>query len=561
MSVASTRLSIETPVEPPAAGAAPLAPTAERLLFWSLVLATVLPVWTTTYFPSQDGPVHLSIVHLLNSYLEGTAGLAADYFRLNPWIEPNLAFYAIGLALVQFTDILTAEKIFLTGLALALCLAVRSAVRSVNPNAVVYSLLVAPTAFHFFVHMGFYNYSLGIALAVATLAFCLRRLGDLTPRNLLLMGLLALLTVLTHLTAFLAVALGVGLAVGWQALNDLWRGTPLAMTVRTTIDRGWRLGLAAAPALLVALAFFVRNGLSRSSVHDVTGDGLASMVTLVSFDPVEFWLMLPWLVTFYGLVLYTLYRHVTAGTLWQSAVWALLPVALLVLFFVNPISTRRLTIADRFIPFIVYFAIIWFATSTPGRLVARLVIAVAVVSTLAGAGFRLWTYDRLNDEIDGYLAAAEMIDTESTVLPIHLRHPLLESTEHVVLPYIHAGAHLVHLHGHVYLRATLLSPVRFGYFPFNYRESVDPYRHIARRLDFGPPEADLLNYVQNTPGQIDYVMLWPTPADAFDDPLTESILAQLAVGWERVPVPPEATTELYRRLTESEKNDSVDNRQ
>ncbi len=526
---------------------APLAPAIERWLFFTMVAAIILPVWTTTYFPAQDGPIHLFIVHLLDSYLKGDLGLAADYFELNPALEPNLAFYAIGLLLAQVTDLLIVEKLYLSGLALALCLAVRSAARAINPNAVVYSLLVAPTAFHYFVHMGFYNYSLGIAAAVFSLAFCLQRLDDLRPTNLAVMALLALATIAIHLMAFLVLVLGVGLAVGWRALTDLVDGKSFGQAALATFQRGWRLALAATPALLIALAFFLRHGVSRARDDDIGVEGLASMITLVSYDIVELWLMLPWLVAFYGLVVYTLYRHLKAGTLWQSALWALLPFALLVIFFVNPVSTRRIALADRFIPFIVYFAIIWFATVTPSRLVARLVAVAAVVSTLATAGYRVWIYDRFDDDIRHYLAAAEAMQDERTVLPLHLRRPP-STREWAVLPYVHAGAHLARERGILYLRGSLLSAGVYGYFPFVYREDVDPYRHIGRQLDASPPDIDILGYGNTTSGQLDYVMIWPVPTADLDDPITAALLAQLEIGWERLSVPDQSTTALYRRL-------------
>ena len=550
MSVAASRLPIGAAVKPPSAAVAPLAPAIERWLFWAMVAATILPVWTTTYFPAQDGPIHLFIVHLLDGWLKGEVGLAAEYFELNPAFEPNLAFYAIGLALAQLTDLLTVEKLYLSGLALALCLAVRGAVRAINPDAVVYSLLVAPTAFHYFVHMGFYNYSLGIAAALFALAYCLPRLDDLRPANLAVMALLALATVAIHLMAFMVLALGVGLAVGWRALGDLTDGMPFGKAVLATIDRGWRLGLAAAPALLLALAFFLRHGVSRSRADDIGGEGLASMITLVSYDMLELWLMLPWFAAFYGLVVYTLYRHLKGGTLWQSALWALLPLVLVIIFFVNPVSTRRIALADRFIPFIVYFTIIWFATATPSRLVARLVATAAVVSTLAVAGYRFWIYDRFDDEIHRYLAVAEAMQDQRTVLPLHLRRDPT-SREHAVMPLIHAGAHLGRERGILYMRGSLLSAGVYGYFPIVYRQAVDPFRHIGRQLDGSPPDIDILGYAAATGGQLDYVMLWPAPTADLDDPITEALRAQLEAGWERVPVPPEATTELYRRLPEA----------
>ena len=550
MSVASGGLPIGAFSDRRSGVTAPLAPAIERWLFFTLVAAIILPVWTTTYFPAQDGPLHLFIVHLLDGYLKDELGLAADYFELNPAFEPNLAFYAIGLLLAQVTDLLIVEKLYLSGLALALCLAVRSAARAINPNAVVYSLLVAPTAFHYFVHMGFYNYSLGIAAAVFALAFCLQRLDDLRPKNLAIMALLALATIAIHLMAFMVLALGVGLAVGWRALTDLVDGKPYGQVVLATFHRGWRLALAAAPAMLLALAFFLRHGVSRARQDDIGAEGLASMITLVSFDIIELWLMLPWLVAFYGLVVYTLYRHLKAGTLWRSALWALLPFALVVVFFVNPVSTRRIALADRFIPFIVYFAIIWFATITPGRLVARLVVAAAVVSTLATAGYRVWIYDRFDVDIHRYLAVAEAMQDERTVLPLHLRRDPW-TREFAVLPYVHAGAHLARDRDILYMRGSLLSAGVYGYFPIVYREEVDPFRHIGRQLDASPPDIDILGYGDTTAGQLDYVMLWPAPTADLDDPITASLLAQLEVGWERLAVPPESTTALYRRLVET----------
>ncbi len=549
MGVGVAAIGIDGAVARPAADTAPLAPAIERALFWLMLAATILPVWTTTYFPSQDGPVHLFIVHLLDGYLKGTMGLAADYFELNPAFEPNLAFYALGVALAQVTDLLTVEKLYVSGLALALCLAVRGAVRAINPNAMVLSLLVAPTTFHYFVHMGFYNYSLGIAAAVVALVICLQRLDDLRPRNLVLIGFLALLTIGIHLMAFLVVALGVGLAVAWRGVRDLQRGSSLGQAVRATVDRSWRLGLAASPALLLALAFFFRHGLSRARADDIGGEGLASMITLVSYDRLELWLMLPWLAVFYGLVVYTVARHLKGGTLAQSALWGLLPLVLVVIFFVNPISTRRIALADRFLPFIVCFTIIWCATVTPSRLVARLVATVAVVSTLAMTGYRLWIYAHFDGEIRRYLAVAEAMQDGRTVLSLHLRaDPTTRA--HAVLPLIHAAAHLVRERDILYMRGSLLSTGVYGYFPIVYKAAVDPFRHIGRQLDNRPPDIDVLGYGEATGGRLDYIMLWPAPTAALDDPVTEMLRTQLDVGWERLPASPEASTEVYRRLPE-----------
>ena len=94
-------------------------------------------------------------------------------------------------------------------------------------------------------------------------------------------------------------------------------------TVRLDGARDHRLRLTARPRrespLLLALAFFLRYGLTRAREDEAGGEGLATMISLVSYDITEVWLMLPWLVAFYGLVVYTLYHHLKAGTLGRSA--------------------------------------------------------------------------------------------------------------------------------------------------------------------------------------------------------------------------------------------------
>src|SRR5438874_126854 len=41
---------------------------AEACLFWVLVAAHLVPIWTFTYLPTQDGPVHVSTAITLKNY-------------------------------------------------------------------------------------------------------------------------------------------------------------------------------------------------------------------------------------------------------------------------------------------------------------------------------------------------------------------------------------------------------------------------------------------------------------------------------------------------------------
>jgi hypothetical protein len=268
------------------------------------------------------------------------------------------------------------------------------------------------------------------------------------------------------------------------------------------------------------------------------------MITLVSFEQVELWLVAPWLALFYALVVSTLVRHWRADTLWQSALVGLLPLLLVIVFFVNPVSTRRIALADRFLPFIVPLTIIWIATLTPGRWMARLVAAVAIVTTLATAGFRLWIYDRHDASIQRYLAAASAMTPGRSLLPLHLQ---LEegSRDFAVMPLIHASAHLARERDLAYLRGSLLSRSVYGYFPVVYRAESDPYRHLNRWLDDVPPEVDLGTYETATGNRLDYLLVWPPPAAVPSTPEIAALLAQVEAGWRPLPLPPEASVGLF----------------
>ena len=529
----------------------PLSPAIERTLFWSLLALTILPVWTTTYFPSQDGPVHLYIVHLLQLFMAGADGIVHQYFELNPHFEPNLAFYGFALLLGQVFDLLVVEKLFLSGLALALCLAVRVAVRSLNPAASVYSLLAVPTAFHYFVHMGFYNYSLGIAATILALTICRPRLDQPSMRDLGVIGLVSLAVLLVHLMAFLVLLVCLALIVAWRSLADWRAGLGPRDAVAALLARGIGLGLALLPALALAAAFFLRHGLNQSRADEVGPNSLIGLVTLVSFDDVELWLMAPWIALFYVLCGYTLVRHLRAGTLGQAALFALLPAALVLVYLGNPVTAAGLRVGERFIPFIICLTFLWFATATPGRGMTWAVVAVASTTTVANAGLRVAQYDRHDQHMQGYMAAAESIEPGHTLLPLHLEPtPDLAGTWfRRPDPLLHLAAHMAIERDLIYLRASLMSTHAFGYFPIIYRQAVDPFLHIENglRLDGELLDVRIADYPSLTGASLDYVLLWPAPAEMMDDAISVAIRAQVAEDWRAVPVPADASGELFRR--------------
>lgn len=136
-------------------------PSANRgAAFWigaALLSITIMPIWFSTVFPSQDGPVHLHIVDILRQYR--TSWHLQQYFEINHSIEPNVIVYPIMYLLTELFSGPTAEKVFLTLMGCASFPAAVYAMRSFHRDAGWFAVLFLPATYHYLVYKGFYNYS------------------------------------------------------------------------------------------------------------------------------------------------------------------------------------------------------------------------------------------------------------------------------------------------------------------------------------------------------------------------------------------------------------------
>jgi hypothetical protein len=137
------------------------------LLFAALVLLLDGPVWLVNLVPTQDGPVHLAQSDLIARFGWGgaLAEPAASFYQWNPRIEPNFAIYAVIAGLIRLTgDALLANSIFLTLYGLVWVMAAFAIAHTESKRPTLAVLLLLPLAFGRFIHLGFYNYALGVPL-------------------------------------------------------------------------------------------------------------------------------------------------------------------------------------------------------------------------------------------------------------------------------------------------------------------------------------------------------------------------------------------------------------
>ena len=76
-------------------------------------------------------------------------------------------------------------------------------------------------------------------------------------------------------------------------------------------------------------------------------------------------------------------------------------------------------------------------------------------------------------------------------------------------PWLHFPSHIATLRDGITLRASLLSPNRFGYFPIVYRSDRDPFVHIGGQIERQPPTGlSFADYEERTGAELDYVLIW-----------------------------------------------------
>src|SRR5450432_953642 len=115
-----------------------------EFLFALLIALHLVPVWTTKYFPTQDGPSHLHNADLILRYDDPAMTVFRQYCVLDLRPLPNFMGHAALSSLLAIVSPLLAEKILLSGYILLLPLSIFYAMRSLKKSAGWLAVLAFP---------------------------------------------------------------------------------------------------------------------------------------------------------------------------------------------------------------------------------------------------------------------------------------------------------------------------------------------------------------------------------------------------------------------------------
>ena len=84
-----------------------------RMVFILMIALSLVPVWLFDFFPTQDGPIHISIADELSRIGQGST--IDDYFVTNWQFQTYNFIFVVLTGLLPYFSALTAEKILVSG--------------------------------------------------------------------------------------------------------------------------------------------------------------------------------------------------------------------------------------------------------------------------------------------------------------------------------------------------------------------------------------------------------------------------------------------------------------
>jgi hypothetical protein len=440
------------------------------LLFAALVLLLDGPVWLVNLVPTQDGPVHLAQSDLIARFGWGGAlsEPAASFYQWNPRVEPNFAIYAVIAGLIRLTgDALLANSVFLMLYGLVWVAAAFAIAHTESKKPTLAVLLLLPLAFGRFIHLGFYNYALGVPLFLL-FAACRRRLaGRHDVAALVATAAFLLALCMTHITAAVAACLLLAAEGLARAAAVLQRSGPRIAARTVVIDGAWALAATLPTLLLVGSFLIAYRGLSGEVPSRLQLiPRLVGASYLFSFTWWEVIALAPLLGTMAIAGIATLRRFRPLDLLWPVFLFLVLALSALNL------GTGAASLSERLAPF-TWIAVVLMIAGAP--LNAALVRALGVAALIGLAGqtaIRAIAYKSWAPMLDSVYAAGRG-HPGATFVNVDLTALQDTGLSWRLLPTLHANQ-IAALAAHgAGLSSPLPSKRYFGYFPLQYAERND----------------------------------------------------------------------------------------
>jgi hypothetical protein len=468
------------------------------LAFLVLLLIYILPIWVFKYFPSQDGPCHIYNSFILRHYSDPDY-VFNEFYEVRKSPVPNWASHAVMMLLMYLVPPLIAEKLLLTGYIVLMAVSVLYFLNSVEAGRTPLAFIGFPFIYNYLFLMGFYNFSLGVALLILTTGYWWRHYYTFGVKNAVILALLLIALYFCHLVPLVLVVFSIAV---------------VAILILPLKFARWKQALLSMVCMLPAcgLAFYYIN--TRGTVQSPGGWTLARLwqyfirnESLAYYSQSQITIGKFVTGAFVALFFYTFIRDRLFTKEWRFKLRVrrrdfllLLCAVFFVIYLKAPdgmsgggfIKTRM-----AFMPFLIIIP--WLSWDMPkiARGIAGAMIMLLAIVYMAHAGYY---HKMLSDDVKVYTSGYDVIEKNKVVLPLSFNH---SGRCWRIGLFLHAVGHYGYTTGCIELdnyEATT------SYFPTYY--SPDFQRPAHSVIEGTPAEFDFDKYAVG----IDYVITWWLPA-------------------------------------------------
>jgi hypothetical protein len=284
----------------------------EYVFFLIGALYLVIHVFLTQFVVSVDGPHHLYNANIIAQIVKGN-DFIKSYYHINTFPVGNWSGHFLLSFFMYFFPASIAEKLLLSTYYLGFVYAFRYLVFTLSKKRTFLSFLIFPFATHSLITLGFYNFSIAIALMMVILAIWAKSQDKLTWQTWLKMFLLSVLLYFSHAIIFCFYCAIIGLWFLFRVLSDtsFWKQKAQKMFY---LKQALLLIASVLPAVAI-LAYYLVSSVKPS----VEANMVYPVGQLFSF--LEY---LRFLVS---------YNHITEGVIYRKLFYFILSTGLIAIVF------------------------------------------------------------------------------------------------------------------------------------------------------------------------------------------------------------------------------------
>ena len=229
----------------------------EPAVFCMLLFFMLIPVFRFDAFISMDGPAHLYNSMIIKDLLLGDSQLYGEFFSFNTRIEPNWIGHALMIILLFPFEPMLAEKLVVAIYVIGFMVGFRYLVRAFKTCNGYNSYFGFAFVYTVPLHMGFYNFNLGLVSMFFLIGFWVKNSRSLNLKKAIQLFMLLVLGFFSHIStlAFAVLAIGV-IEIVWL-VSDLLKDQ---FDLSSILKRYALILFICAPIGVLSLLFFQNHG-------------------------------------------------------------------------------------------------------------------------------------------------------------------------------------------------------------------------------------------------------------------------------------------------------------